>query len=267
MLAGYLVLRLITGGTVGTVPEAYLALTVAIAWLIGNAVSQAKAHTRQLHAQAAAQSVATERLRIAREMHDIVAHSIGVIALRAGAAVRVAETQPVRAREAMRAVEKTGRETLSGLQHMLSVLRETDQEQQVIAPLRPAFGLADVERLASTTTAAGVRVRVQWKGIRPLPADIDLAVFRIIQESVTNVVRHSGTDCCQVTIGYRADELAIEIRDRGNSTGNDIGTGYGLTGMRERVALLHGDFTAGPHPARGFLVTALLPAPAEAGVR
>jgi signal transduction histidine kinase len=269
VLAGYLIMRLITGGDFGTLPEAYLALTAAIAWLIGNSVAQARAHTRQLHAQAAAQAVTAERLRIAREMHDTVAHSIGIIALQAGAAVRVAETQPIRAREAMRTVEKAGRETLSGLQHMLGVLRETDHEQpRVPAPLKPTAGLADVEQLAATTTAAGVRVQVWWKGRRrPLPADIDLAAFRIIQESVTNAVRHSGTDSCEVTTDYRTGELAIEIRDHGTGADNSTGTGYGLAGLRERVALLHGDVTAGPHPAGGFLVTARLPIPAEAEAR
>jgi signal transduction histidine kinase len=264
VLTGYLVMRLITGGDLTTAAETFLALTVAIAWLIGNSTSQARAHTQQLHAHAAEQAVTAERLRIAREMHDMVGHSISIIALQAGAAVRVAETQPDRAREAMRTVEKTGRETLSGLQCMLGTLRETDHEH---APLRPAAGLADVEQLAATTTAsAHVHVRVWWKGTRrPLPADIDLAAFRIIQESVTNTVRHSGADSCQVSIGYRVDELAIEIRDRGNGAGAGSGTGYGLAGIRERVALLHGDLTAGPHPAGGFLVAARLPIPAEAG--
>lgn len=261
VLVGYLIMRLIIGGgDFGTVPELYLALAAAIAWLVGNSVAQARAHTQQLHAQAAAQAVTAERLRIAREMHDVVAHSIGIIALQAGAAVRVAETQPARAREAMRTVEKTGRETLSGLQHMLGTLRETDHEQRQPASLRPAAGLADVERLASATTAAGVRVQVRWKGERrPLPTDIDLAAYRIIQESVTNAVRHSGADSCQVNVDYRADELAVEIRDHGKGTGTGNGTGYGLAGMRERTSLLHGDFTAEPHPAGGFVVTARLP--------
>ncbi|WP_211288583.1 sensor histidine kinase [Actinophytocola xinjiangensis] len=257
VLAGYLVAR----ADLGTVPEAFLGLTAALAWLVGNSVSQARAHTRQLNAQAAAQAVTAERLRIAREMHDTVAHSIGIIALQAGAAVRVAETQPARAREAMRVVERTGRETLSGLQHMLGALRESGDDRP---PLRPAAGLADVEQLASTTTAAGVPVRVRWEGDhRPLPTDVDLAAFRIIQESVTNAVRHSGTDTCEVTIDHRPGELAIEIRDHG--TGEVTGTGYGLAGMRERAALLHGDLIAGPHPAGGFLVSARLPIPVAAG--
>ncbi|MER7787600.1 sensor histidine kinase [Streptomyces sp. NPDC097640] len=245
----------------GVAPEPYIALTVVIGWLLGNSVRQSRLHTEELHAQAAAQAVTAERLRIAREMHDTVAHSIGIIALQSGAAARVIETQPDKAREAMLAVERTGRETLSGLRRMLGALREADREPAP-SPLRPAAGLADVERLVTTTTAAGVRVEVWWQGRRrPLPADIDLAAFRIIQESVTNVVRHSGAGSCRVSVDYSEDELAIEVRDRGTGTGADAGhdTGYGLVGMRERVALLHGDFTAGPRRGGGFLVTARLP--------
>ncbi|NUP38283.1 MAG: sensor histidine kinase [Streptomyces sp.] len=268
----------------GVIPEPYIALTVVIGWLVGNSVRQSQLHTEELHAQAAAQAVTAERLRIAREMHDTVAHSIGIIALQSGAAARVIETQPDKAREAMLAVEKTGRETLSGLRRMLGALRQADRDadraaapeltraqeptqpqQPARAPLHPAAGLADIERLAATTTAAGVRVEVWWQGRRrPLPADIDLAAFRIIQESVTNVVRHSGADSCRVTIGYGEDELAIEVRDRGKGTRADAeqDTGYGLIGMRERVTLLHGHFAAGPRRGGGFLVTARLPLPA-----
>ncbi|MFI1331111.1 sensor histidine kinase [Streptomyces sp. NPDC020845] len=260
----------------GVIPEPYIALTVVIGWLVGNSVRQSQLHTEELHAQAAAQAVTAERLRIAREMHDTVAHSIGIIALQAGAAARVIETQPDKAREAMLAVEKTGRETLSGLRRMLGALRQADREAdrepdpaadeaRKPAPLHPAAGIADVERLATTTTAAGVRVEVWWQGRRrPLPADIDLAAFRIIQESVTNVVRHSGADSCRVTIGYGEDELTIEIRDRGKGTCADAehDTGYGLIGMRERITLLHGHFTAGPRRGGGFLVAARLPLPA-----
>ncbi|MGW3568238.1 sensor histidine kinase [Streptomyces sp. NPDC000941] len=266
----------------GVIPEPYIALTVVIGWLVGNSVRQSQLHTEELHAQAAAQAVTAERLRIAREMHDTVAHSIGIIALQSGAAARVIETQPDKAREAMLAVEKTGRETLSGLRRMLGALRQADRaadgdadgaaapeptraQEPARAPLHPAAGLADVERLATTTTAAGVRVEVWWQGRRrPLPADIDLAAFRVIQESVTNVVRHSGADSCRVTIGYGEDELAIEVRDRGKGTCADAeqDTGYGLIGMRERVALLHGRFTAGPGRGGGFLVAARLPLPA-----
>ncbi|MEU5719084.1 sensor histidine kinase [Streptomyces sp. NPDC020403] len=268
-LAGYLVLRLITGDDSSIAQEPFVALTVVIAWLIGNSSHQARAHTAELHARAAAEAVTAERLRIAREMHDTVAHSIGIIALQAGAAARVIETQPAKAREAMLTVEMAGRETLSGLRRMLGALRQADhgEERQGRAhgpaPLRQAAGLANVEQLAATTTAAGVRVEVRWQGRRrPLPADIDLAAFRIVQESVTNAVRHSGADSCQVRLDYRADELAVEVSDRGKGGGTSTDTGYGLIGMRERAALLHGDFTAGPRPGGGFLVAARLPVPA-----
>ncbi|MFB7468889.1 sensor histidine kinase [Streptomyces sp. NPDC056224] len=270
-LAGYLVLRSIAGDDSGIAPEPFMALTVVIAWLIGNSAHQARAHTAELHARAAAEAVTAERLRIAREMHDTVAHSIGIIALQAGAAARVIETQPARAREAMLTVEMAGRETLSGLRRMLGALRQADQDEEhtgqgrapAPAPLRPAAGLANVEQLAATTTAAGVRVEVRWQGRRrPLPADIDLAAFRIVQESVTNAVRHSGADSCQVRLDYLDDELTVEVSDRGRGGGTNTDTGYGLIGMRERVALLHGNFTAGPRPGGGFLIAARLPIPA-----
>ncbi|MEU7241880.1 sensor histidine kinase [Streptomyces sparsogenes] len=300
----YLALRLGLGEHDGVGSDPYIALIVVIAWLVGNSIRQSRLHTEELHARAAAQAVTAERLRIAREMHDTVAHSIGIIALQAGAAARVMETQPDRAREAMLTVEKTGRETLAGLRRMLGALRQADREDQgavgqdtartarqttarttartpartaeaarepaAPASLRPAVGLADVERLAATTTAAGVRVEVRWQGRRrPLPPDLDLAAFRIVQESVTNVVRHSDADSCRVSVDYRDDELAIEVRDRGKGPAPDAGhdTGYGLVGMRERIALLHGDFTAGPGTDGGFRVAARLPLPADAPTR
>ncbi|WP_369215053.1 sensor histidine kinase [Streptomyces flavofungini] len=264
-------------------------LLIAVAWLLGDSVRRTRAYTERLRAQATAQAVTAERLRIAREMHDTVAHSIGIIALQAGAAARVVETQPAGAREAMIAVETAGRETLAGLRRMLGALRESDPggERQEdgdrrgdgrrdggrrgaeAVPLAPAAGLADVDRLAATTTAAGVRVDVRWLGERrPLPPDIDLSAFRIVQESVTNVVRHAATGSCTVTVEYRDEEITISIEDEGRGTAAPAhGPGYGLVGMGERVALLHGDFAAAPRPGGGFRVTARLPLPAPAGAR
>ncbi|MFI1678076.1 sensor histidine kinase [Streptomyces sp. NPDC020607] len=255
-------------------------LMAVVAWLVGDSVRRTRAYTERLGAQAAAQAVTAERLRIAREMHDTVAHSIGIIALQAGAAARVVETQPAGAREAMTAVEKAGRETLAGLRRMVVALREseTDEDRErgpdrEPVPRGPAAGLADVDRMAASTTAAGVRVDVVWRGDRrPLPADIDLSAFRIIQESVTNVVRHAGTASCTVSVDFSEEELTIEIEDAGRggagpAHGSAHGTGYGLVGMRERVALLHGEFSAAPRPGGGFLVSARLPVPAAAGAR
>lgn len=239
-----------------------LALSAVVAWLIGNSVRQNRAYAERLTTQAATQAVTAERLRIAREMHDTVAHSIGIIALQAGAAARVTTTQPEAAREAMRAVETEGRETLAGLRRMLVALRAADE-----TPVLPA-GLGDVDRLAATTTAAGVRVDVRRRGApRQLPPDIDLSAFRIIQESVTNVVRHAGTRACRVTLDYREAELALEVTDDGRGHGTVTDTGFGLAGMRERVALLHGEFTAAPRPEGGFRVAARLPVPTAAVAR
>lgn len=263
-------------------------LLAAVAWLVGRSVRQSREYARRMSAQAAAQAVTAERLRIAREMHDTVAHSIGIIALQAGAAARVVETQPARAREAMVAVETAGRETLSGLRRMLGALRQADSAStdsastgatsagtpsapardggREEAPREPAAGLADLDRIAAATTAAGVRVDVVQRGERrPLPSDVDLSAFRIIQESITNVVRHSGARSCRVSLDHRAEELIIEIADSGRAHATAPATGgFGLAGMRERAALLHGEFSAGPRPGGGFLVTARLPVPAPA---
>ncbi|MFD3696326.1 sensor histidine kinase [Streptomyces sp. NPDC058646] len=275
LLGGYALVRLLAGVGSGIAQEPFVALTAVTAWLIGNSVHQARAHTEDLHARAAVQAVTAERLRIAREMHDTVAHSIGIIALQAGAAARVVGTQPERAREAMLTVEQAGRETLAGLRRMLGALRQADQHDRAggrtgpahgPAPLQPAAGLADVEQLAARTTAAGVRVEVRWRGRRrPLPAEVDLAAFRIVQESVTNAVRHSGSDSCRVDVDYGEEELTVEVSDRGAGGGTGTDSGYGLAGMRERVALLHGDFTAGPRPGGGFRVAARIPVPAGTG--
>lgn len=256
----YIAVRLLRHWPVGTSAELAVALVTVIVWLLGNSAHQSRVHAERLSAEHAARAVAAERLRIAREMHDTVAHSIGIIALQAGAASRVATAHPEAALAAMRAVENEGRETLAGLRRMLVALRAADAGRD--PDLTPA-GLADVDRLAATTTAAGVRVEVHRLGeARQLPPDIDLSAFRIVQESVTNVVRHAGTRACRVTLDYRDDEeLAVEITDDGLGCGSSTDTGFGLAGMRERVALLHGEFTAAPRPEGGFRVTARLPLP------
>jgi signal transduction histidine kinase len=150
----------------------------------------------------------------------------------------------------------------------------------MLGPLRPADagqadagqdyqpgsmpGLADIDRLAAATTAAGVHVDVHWQGERrPLAPDIELAAYRIVQESVTNVVRHASARSCRVLITHDGEALSIQVADHGQGPGGATsGTGCGLAGMRERVALLHGEFSAGPGPGGGFLVTACLPLPA-----
>ncbi|MEV0399347.1 sensor histidine kinase [Actinoallomurus sp. NPDC050550] len=234
-------------------------LAVTTAYVAGRLFRERREYAAALRSRAVADAVTAERLRIARELHDMVAHTIGIVALQAGAAKRVIDTQPARARDALGEVEMASRETLSGLRRMLGALRQAEAEA---APLHEMPGLADVDRLAESTTAAGVRVDVRSRGERrPLPPDVDLSAYRIIQEAVTNVVRHADTRSCTVTIEYRDEDLTIEVTDGGRGHGAAPGTGYGLVGMRERVTLLHGDFTAGPHPEGGFRVTARLPLP------
>jgi signal transduction histidine kinase len=246
-----------------------IVLSVAAAWLAGRSVRERREHAEALRTQAAAQAVTAERLRIARDLHDMVAHSIGVIAIQAGVGARVINTQPAEARSALDAIEKTSRETLSGLRHMVTALRGADPGAGSTsgagsAPLEPTPGLTEVERLAAATGDAGVRVDVQWRGERrPLPPEVDVTAYRVIQEALTNVVRHAGTDRATVVIEVTGDEVLLEIIDEGR--GGTADPGFGLLGMRERVGLLHGELTAGPGPEGGFRVRVRLPVPA--GVR
>lgn len=242
---------------------ALAALATVTAWMIGNSVRQRRVYAEALRAQVTVQAVTAERLRIARELHDMIAHTIGIIAIQAGVGARVIDTQPDEARNALAAIEVTSRETLAGLRRTLGSLRRTEAgPESQPAPLDPAPGLGDLDRLAATTTDAGVRVDVRWRGARrPLPADIELSAFRIIQEAITNVVRHADVHDCHVTVDYRDEELAIEVVDGGRGC-VVAGTGYGIIGMRERVGLLHGQLTAAPRPEGGFRVAARLPAPA-----
>lgn len=230
-------------------------LAMAITWMAGNSIRVRRAHDEAMRVQATAQAVAAERLRIARELHDMVAHSIGIIAIQAGVGGRVIDTQPAEARNALDAIEATSRETLSGLRRMLTALRRDGAGN---VPLGPAPGLDDLPGLAEAAMDAGVRVDLRRNGERgPLPPDVDLSAYRIVQEAITNVVRHAGTDHCRVTVDHRDGELAIEVADDGR--GGMVGTGYGLVGMRERVSLLRGEFAAGPRPEGGFRVAVRIP--------
>ncbi|MEU9889944.1 histidine kinase [Sphaerisporangium sp. NPDC051011] len=273
VLAGYLATRLLAGWVIGTSAELAVAMTAVIAWLAGRSARQAREHAASMRAQAEARAATDERLRIAREVHDTVAHSIGIIALQAGAARRVIDTRPERAREALGAIETVGREALTGLRLMLGGLREPGPGAPPRPPLGqasgvgsgpghepaswrgresglgPVLGLADVERLAATATDAGVRVDVRWQGERrPLPAEVDACAFRIVQEAVTNVVRHAGAPSCQVSIDYGEDELSIEVLDGGREAGTPAGDGsdmaarggYGVTARGGRDAAVEG---------------------------
>ncbi|MGE7386888.1 sensor histidine kinase [Streptomyces sp. NPDC004126] len=244
-------------------------LAMAASWTVGLLARERREHASALRAQEVTEAVTAERLRIARELHDMVAHSIGVIAIQAGVGSRVIETQPAQAREALRTIEATSRETLSGLRRTLVSLRRADRGgvNPEPSPLAPSPGLADLPRLAAATMDAGVRVEVRHSGEpRPLPADIDLSAYRIVQEALTNVVRHAGTGNCRVAVDYGDEELYVEVVDDGRgTTGDGPAHGFGIIGMRERAGLLRGRFSAGPRPEGGFRVAARLPLPAPAG--
>ncbi|MEV6055969.1 sensor histidine kinase [Streptomyces sp. NPDC052107] len=245
-------------------------LAMAAAYMLGLLSRERREHAVALRAQEVAEAVTAERLRIARELHDVIAHSVGIIAIQAGVGSRVIHTQPDAARDALRAIESTSRQTLSGLRRTLVALRQAEPDTTTAgrAPLAPSPGLADVDGLAAATAEAGIRVEVRVSGERrPLPADVDLSAYRIVQEALTNVVRHAGTGRCTVALDYGDEELAVEVVDDGRGVpGEGSGHGFGIVGMRERVALLHGRFSAGPRPEGGFRVVARLPLPEPAGV-
>ncbi|MEW2377741.1 histidine kinase [Micromonospora sp. NPDC047812] len=238
-------------------------LAVVTAWTVGNSVRARRGYAEALRSHAAAEAVTAERLRIARELHDMVAHSIGVIAIQAGVGARVIDTQPAQARAALATIEATSRDTLAGLRRTLGALRRPQSES---ASLDPTPGLDDLDRLVAAAADAGVRVDLRRDGERrPVPAEVDLAAFRIVQEALTNVVRHAGSGRCRVTVTHLPDEVAVEVVDdgRGGAVG---GEGHGIVGMRERVALAGGRFHAGPGPEGGFRVAASLPVPPSTAV-
>ena len=212
-------------------------------------------------------AMADERAQIARELHDIVAHAMSVIAVRSGVARMVIDTDPDQAREALGIIETTTRRSLHEMRLLVGVLRDA-QDQQV--ELTPLPGLADLDRLVAASAAAGVTVDVTVDGaVRSLPAAPDLSAYRIVQEALTNVARHAGPTRASVRIGYQPHEMTIEVADDGPrgpapSPAARAGSGHGLIGMRERAALFGGELAAGPHGS-GFRVWATLPTPDERG--
>ena len=214
--------------------------------------------------QEARRATLAERLRIARELHDIVAHHVSVVVIQAQGAQRVADREPDRARQAMADVERTARTALEEMRRMLGLLRSPDDGEDT-GSLDVAHGVADIAALADRMTGSGVAVTVRTTG-EPfsVPEDIGLAVYRIAQEALTNVLKHAGPAHAEVHLHY-GEQLEITIADDGRGAAAVLtgaappGAGRGITGMRERVAMLGGRFTAGPQPGGGFRVHAVIP--------
>jgi signal transduction histidine kinase len=197
-----------------------------------------------------------ERLRIARELHDVLAHNISLINVQAGVALHLMEEHPEQARTALTAIKAASKDALGELRSVLDVLRQGDEG----APRTPTAGLEDLDRLVSGAAAAGLDVRVVTEGTpRPLPPSVDLAAFRIVQEALTNVTRHAGRATATISLTYDDRGLTVQVEDDGHGPSNGAGSGNGIRGMKERAAALGGAVEAGPKPGGGFRVTASLP--------
>ncbi len=231
------------------------------AWTIGRAVRERRGYAARAAEQLAGQAVAEERLRIARELHDVVSHTLSVIGVKAAIANHVADERPDEVRDALRVIEVTSREALAEMRHMLGVLRSGETP----ADLGPLPGLAALPELADRAAMAGVGVDLDVRVPRRLPEGVELSVYRIVQEAVTNVVKHAAPARCRVVIEETAGEVRIEVTDDG--PGERVlpsGAGHGIIGMRERALVYGGAFEAGPRPGGGFVVRARLPLDASA---
>ena len=208
----------------------------------------------------AREAVQDERARIARDLHDIIGHTLNIIVVQAGAARAVFKSRPDKALESLSSIETTARQSLSDMERMLGLLRPPEAEA---VPYAPELGLGQVNRLAEQFSDAGLRVDVNVAGEpQKLPMSLDLSAYRIVQEALTNVLKHAGPARARVAITYLAGKLELDIVDDGQGSsqdGNGAGGGRGLLGMRERVSLFGGQLEVGPVKEGGFRVHASLP--------
>ncbi len=252
-------------------------LVFGVVWMSGETVRARRAYAAELEERAAyleadrerraERAVEEERERIARELHDVVAHEVSVMVVQAGAARRVLADRPDQAGEALAAIEASGREALDELRRLLGVIRDDNG-----GPGRaPQPGLARLDALVGQMAEAGLPVTVAIEGEpRPLPPGLDLNAYRIVQEALTNCLKHAGPEArAQVVVRFSPREVGVEVADDGRGVARGLqaadATGLGLAGMRERAALFGGHIQAGPRPGGGFRVTATLPVGGEAG--
>jgi signal transduction histidine kinase len=204
-----------------------------------------------------------ERLRIARELHDVIAHNISLINVQAGVALHLIDEQPQQARTALASIKQASKDVLREVRSTLGVLREVDEQ----APRLPTPSLNRLHDLLAGATRSGLEVRTHTTGTpRSLPAAVDAAAFRIVQEALTNVGRHARSATATINIGYSERNLMVQIDDEGTGTPSraEIRAGHGIIGMRERAVALGGELEAGPKPGGGFRVDARLPLDGEA---
>jgi len=245
------------------------ALLFATAWILGDNSRNRRAYLRELEQNAdrmtrnreleTRRALTEERTRIARELHDVVAHSMSVVVVQAGAARRLLDTKPELAAQAIASIETTGRESLDEMRRILGVLRSDTHE----AELKPAPCLDDLERLIEQYEDAGLPTEMRVDGARRhLPASIELSAFRIVQESLTNTLKHAGAARAHVVITFATESLCVEISDNGRGEATEppaAGGGQGLIGMKERVEAFGGSLVSGPRTGGGFGVKARFP--------
>jgi len=235
-------------------------------------VEQRAVEAERTRDEVARRRVDEERLRIARELHDVTAHSLSIIAVQSGAATHVLDSDPAEARRALEAIRLTSKNALDELRVMLGVLRSADETD---VPLAPTPGLARLSVLFAPLAEAGVVATLEVEGdISDIPAVVDASAYRIVQEALTNVVRHAGPCTVTVSLVRSADEIAVTVTDTGRGPAGPGGSGtgptavrngHGLAGMHERASALGGSLIAGPGPDGGFVVTAHLPVAARGG--
>jgi signal transduction histidine kinase len=234
---------------------------LAAAWLLGDSLGSRRAYVREIEEKAdrlerereahARQLVAEEQARIGRELHDVVAHALSVVVIQAAAADDVFDADPGRAREPIRAIESAARSALGDLRRVLGLLHEG-------TPLEPQPGLERLDELVGHVRATGLEVALTFEGVpRSMPAAVELSAYRIVQEALTNTLKHADAKHASVVVRY-GDLLSVEVRDDGRGV-DGADEGRGLVGMRERAAMLGGTVTAGDAPGGGYLVTAELP--------
>jgi signal transduction histidine kinase len=249
---------------------AWIGFTFSLVWLAGlalgsqlktaaSAVERAERLEREREAEARA-AVAEERARIARELHDIVGHSVSVMTVQASAVRRLLREDQEREREALITVEETGRAALAEMRRLVGVLRRHEETPALV----PQPSLDHVEKLVEQTREAGLPTRLTVEGdASPLPAGIDLTAYRLVQEGLTNALKHARASHAEVLVRYVDGSVELVVSDDGIGTGNGGGSGHGLVGMRERVDVVGGELAAGPRPNGGYELRARLPVAPE----